>query len=1026
MLVNDNQCGCIANQTKFNEILVRTDCTTPNVWSVYTVSNLRFDIMNKKFDIKADFVALKNPIEVGDPVGFRFSNELSENYLVYAYFNNLVKSSIGNSFVFYEFPDSGAKTINITALSLSDPSQSIQKTVTIMVNKIVDRQPMHSISLDAIPTSEKSIEANLRVTGGHPYTCSINYGDSSANINSDSTNRTSSFKLRYSYSSTGMYNISATCRSLTVNNSQVSDWTVIYLPNRTSSDYYTTFSNAYATDNFNQMIIPRPTNPESEINLQLPFAAASLNMKFTIVDMFDSKNRVDWIYTKKQAGDLVLKLKAKYLKNSNENLFQVQTNNIVIASYLIILEDLIDSVPQIKILSDVLMQNVPTLFEITLKRTSNTILKVDYGDGSLEVYTLTNDNPSDLNTPYSLKLNHTYSSSDSSYLMKVSVANHLSRQDSSIPIEFESSLPKFILTVQSNVTDITQAVSFKLSPITQASNIEVNFIKIIYDINSPNNFKLITNYVFDRSNAFSLVIPYKYSSYGFFNVLVNCSNTISYNTASTSVRVGLNLNTASGLIVNNYANIQESIYVRLNVNGGNGYNILVAFGDSNKMLLPWSYLNSNGQKNDLIAKSDYVTPKAIFNQSGIYVMYEYQTPGEYEIVVNVSNPFGSLIINFCTKILIQSEPKPASLSIDSNCVVNGQNLGLFLNNVSMRTNNSFNIAKGIHNTLSIDFSSCLDPSLTKLATIWVFNSIPMGKTIDYEESISKYCMMRSATNALVIEPNELEFGLYSLKAYAYNPDQPENYVFISNYRFKVDSSPIIVNLNNGQRNIELNPDEYLNLNFYDKTYDPDSKIKDDKTNIQFYFVCIQDPNFQNFTNLISLSKQNALSNNFELDELGFNLAFYSDSNKIAFYEKDCFYNKYTSFSVDNPIYLDVNTKSLQIPAKTLILNTTNSISLHLYANKMGRIGMSQQMLVSANLSNVLTISINADFKEINQMLDKLDDIAQKNPQKALNLLTNFVDVVNTKASDSSNNQVFISINYLSIRSKNRINILKQI
>lgn len=76
----------------------------------------------------------------------------------------------------------------------------------------------------------------------------------------------------------------------------------------------------------------------------------------------------------------------------------------------------------------------------------------------------------------------------------------------------------------------------------------------------------------------------------------------------------------------------------------------------------------------------------------------------------------------------------------------------------------------------------------------------------------------------------------------------------------------------------------------------------------------------------------------------------------------------------------------------------NGLVLDLYAIKGSRIGQSQTLALSLNLSSVLSISVKTDVKEMARQLDRLDDFAKKNPVQALTLLTSFVNVINIKSN----------------------------
>ncbi|RNA02531.1 hypothetical protein BpHYR1_023188 [Brachionus plicatilis] len=104
----------------------------------------------------------------------------------------------------------------------------------------------------------------------------------------------------------------------------------------------------------------------------------------------------------------------------------------------------------------------------------------------------------------------------------------------------------------------------------------------------------------------------------------------------------------------------------------------------------------------------------------------------------------------------------------------------------------------------------------------------------------------------------------------------------------------------------------------------------------------------------------------------------------------------------NPI--SVRNRDLLISGDTLLLNQSLAMNVQLYAVKKGRVSVSQQVIVTMNMSKLFSISLDSDFDQINDQLNKLDDLAKQNPQKALNILTGFASVVNNKAADPVHNQ----------------------
>lgn len=141
-----------------------------------------------------------------------------------------------------------------------------------------------------------------------------------------------------------------------------------------------------------------------------------------------------------------------------------------------------------------------------------------------------------------------------------------------------------------------------------------------------NSFRSFTDVTFENPLVFDFQYPY----HGEFNVLVNCSNIVGYKLAKAFVKVGKHISWANGLIRNYYAHINEPVNIVIRIGGGNGYWINADFGDSNRMYLPWAYLNSNGTQSDRLIHGQ-VPPKATFGKDGINIIYAYKKAGNYRV-----------------------------------------------------------------------------------------------------------------------------------------------------------------------------------------------------------------------------------------------------------------------------------------------------------------------------------------------------------------------------------------------------------
>lgn len=992
---------CVADNVNLVQNFDSITCKQMS-WTAYMGSNLIFNLINRKFVLTIKKIILKENIEIGDPLGLLISSsDANENYACTIGFDNDNNQFIrGNSFLFHEYDSDGTKTIKVKAYSLSDPTLTYESKIDINVIGKTDKSPMSIVKLNLNILNGLLIEFALNVFGGTPYTCWVDYNDLQEVDSVDLTDRFTQKLVRNSFTYPGIYNVSVSCKN---SQNNLNDFKLMYLPKTVLSRGYTaTYKHVY---------LPQSTNLDSPIDLELPISFAPAYFIFNILDVLNNQNyqwtngRVN-IYPTMKA-----QLKYSNLKSQSDNYFKVETSNFMLSNYLISLEENIDIQPTIKILTNPLNQNEPVKFEILVKKIQNGLLKVDFGDGIQKVFVLYTESGDDLKKAYSLILDHLYPDlSIQEYQLKATIANHVSKSETTLTLKFESSLSKFKLVNFNNATDINQVIKFKLESLKTDMPIRVNDLKITFDWGTNVYTTKFTNYTFDKSNSFSISFDFKYPVYGLFTVMANCSNVISATVAKTIVKVGTNLIDANGLITNYYATVDQDINFLLRIIGGNGYNAVVDFGDSNSMYMSWTYLNSSGKNTSDTNKNGYLTPRATFSsKSGINITYSYNIPGIYEAKIKVSNPFGSLTVNFCSKITIQPivENSPTTGSTNPNCTLSSSNLALFLNKNPIKTNSvAFEFGRGILNTFSLDYVNC--PNATdraNLSTYWALNSI----TNNVQYAMNEYCFIPILRNEFELQPKELDYGAFSISGWVYDSARPEIFMSFLNYQFKVGASPLIVNLNNGKKYMELNWVETLNLSFYERTYDPDAIDKSNKEDFKFYFVCIQEFDAMRQDELIKEVDDSIINKlEFNLSRFEMDLAFYSEPYKIYFYEKNCFFREFNYTTLNNSIVFDEYTKTLGIEASNLKINETNDLmmSLQLYVTNDKKLSKSQQITLTLNASSFITISVKSDINEMAKQLDKLDNLAKQQPKKALGLITTFVDVINTKAGDMEEQVIF--------------------
>ena len=186
------------------------------------------------------------------------------------------------------------------------------------------------------------------------------------------------------------------------------------------------------------------------------------------MDVLNKNNTIyEWTNTKRSTptGNFIVKLKFKYLKSFNDNYFTITTNKITLASYLLSLEDPIDSAPQISVVTSPLRYNEPVKFEIRVKPASNSMVRVEFGDGAVNLYEVISNSASEVASPYTIKLEHLFPQTGLEFTIRCKMANHLSKTEANKTILFEASLAKFSLVALSNITDLSQTVTFRLTPL---------------------------------------------------------------------------------------------------------------------------------------------------------------------------------------------------------------------------------------------------------------------------------------------------------------------------------------------------------------------------------------------------------------------------------------------------------------------------------------------------------------------------------------------------------------------------------
>ena len=244
--------------------------------------------------------------------------------------------------------------------------------------------------------------------------------------------------------------------------------------------------------------------------------------------------------------------------------------------------------------------------------------------------------------------------------------------------------------------------------------------------------------------------------------------------------------------------------------------------------------------------------------------------------MNISNPFGSILVKFCSQVTIRPSANNA-VYVEPACQLQSKNLAMYLNNQTIQA--SFNFSKGLLNTFSVNFLNCPSELAPSLISYWTINKLDSS---ELEQPIDRYCLVSSSNNEFVIPPNDLSFGTYILTAYVVDSAQQQNFVTFGNYKMNIVASSLVARLNSGLTFLELNWDENIVLDFYESSYDPDQIDSSDKSGMIFYLICTATEE------LAQRMRASILNLNFDNVAHQLNLA-YSKDKFLYFYENNCFF-----------------------------------------------------------------------------------------------------------------------------------------
>lgn len=317
---------------------------------------------------------------------------------------------------------------------------------------------------------------------------------------------------------------------------------------------------------------------------------------------------------------------------------------------------------------------------------------------------------------------------------------------------------------------------------------------------------------------------------------------------------------------------------------------------------------------------------------------------------------------------------------------------------------NFLIGKGIKNTFSLSSVNCSSSnSVNELNMRWYLNGIhrqfvpSLSKNIEYEKSMEPYCKTSNNHKNAIFESNTLKPGEYLLQIFVFDHKYPEEFISLRK-RIEVGASPLIIRMMS-PTNIELNWNEFLELDFIENSYDPDDLNSNELDALKFYLMCVKDEETSN--NELAYSLLKSTENNIKLGDFDFsplNLSLAFKAPNLNVYDRGC-------FSTKTQMHFSESDRKLVVSAKEILLNQTETkpMILQVFMTKDNRFAASDHIELSLNLSSVFKVEPSFDLDEMEDQLNVVDELVKKNPKKALGMLGAFANAIN-------NREVIISSN----------------
>lgn len=278
-LTKENKCACLSA----SDLHLNHECSTES-WLAYAVTHLK---QSSGRPIALEITKHSEVTLVNTPIGFdvTFLNTDSTNFRLYCSFDNAQNpiSLIGNGPVFTEYNTTGEKHINITAVSLSNSKVVLSKQFTLNVRPKLSSEPLNSVRLLVASPESKEVNARIHVSGGTPFSCSLNFGDSKDAHEFIGTDRIAVKDFSHEYELSGLYRVVLRCQNEAFPEEALTETRLVYIKKDAMST---------ELDHFSQIYVSRSQN--LSVELELPFEACSPGLKLEVVDKFTNGKLFDW------------------------------------------------------------------------------------------------------------------------------------------------------------------------------------------------------------------------------------------------------------------------------------------------------------------------------------------------------------------------------------------------------------------------------------------------------------------------------------------------------------------------------------------------------------------------------------------------------------------------------------------------------------------------------------------------------------------------------------------------------------